>query len=237
MSTFIFTLFLYSSSPFQKREFDEHSTRFCDSCKIDVKIGYGGEGNWKIHIEGGPHSNAVKAMSSNQSIMTFFSKSTGPSKSTRESLAPLTLSSMSSEINALDTSHDGAGTSNESIIIIDDISPSPASALFQRFRAVIDTLPHTVPVAVSADAFACFSGNPTIELGSDEDAWEVVDRALNRVIGYGVSTESVSRLIRRGDLGMNGLYRWLRICVTDLKIEEALLESKIGRLIDAMVML
>ena len=104
---------------------------------------------------------------------------------------------------------------------------------------MIDTLPHTVPVAVSADSFACFSGDPmaTLELGSDEDAWEVVDKALNRVIGYGVSTESVSRLIRRGDLGIDGLYRWLRICVTDLKIEEALLESKIGRLIDAMVML
>ena len=147
-----------------------------------------------------------------------------------------------------DTSHDGTSTSNISIIIddhwhdsdtshSDSESLSPPSPLFQRFRTVINTLPHTVPVAVSTDSFACFSGNPIIELGADEDAWEVVDKALNRVIGYGVSVESVSRLIRRGDLGIDGLYRWLRICVTDLKIEEALLESKIGRLIDAMVML
>ena len=144
--------------------------------------------------------------------------------------------------NIFDTSHDSAGTSNTSIIIdnhwhdseSDTSRPSP---LFQRFRTLINTLPHTVPVAVSTDSFACFSGNPIIELGADEDVWEVVDKALNRVIGYGVSTESVSRLIRRGDLGIDGLYRWLRICVTDLKIEEALLESKIGRLIDAMVML
>ena len=138
--------------------------------------------------------------------------------------------------NVLDTSHDSAGTSNAPIFN-HNTQRIPASTLFQRFRTVIDSLPHTVPVAVSADSFACFSGDPTIELGSDEDAWEVVDKALNRVIGYGISTESVSRLIRRGDLGIDGLYRWLRICVTDLKIEEVLLESKIGRLIDAMVML
>ena len=60
---------------------------------------------------------------------------------------------------------------------------------------MINTLPHTIPVAVSTDSFACFSGNPIIELGADEDAWEVVDKVLNRVIGYGVSMESVSHLI------------------------------------------
>ena len=157
----------------------------------------------------------VKAMSSNQSITTFFLKSTvtGPSKSTSEPLASLTLSS-EMPTNALDTSLDNASTSNEPIFNHNSLC-LPTSALFQRFQTVIDSLPHTVPVAVSADSFACFSGDPTIELGSDEDAWEVVDKALNRVIGYGISTESVSRLIRRGDLGIDGLYRWLRICVTD----------------------
>jgi len=149
-------------------------------------------------------------------------------------LAPLTLSS-ELPTNAL---NNGAGSSNAPIITgIDKTSRSPASALFQRFRTAIDTLPHDVPVAVSGDPFVCFSGDPSLEFGGGEDAWELVDKALNRVIGYGVSTESVSRLIRRGDLGIDGLYRWLRICVSDLQIEEALLESKIRRLIDAMVML
>ena len=43
--------FILKFTSFQKREFDEHSTQFCDLCKINVKIGYGGEGNWKKHIE------------------------------------------------------------------------------------------------------------------------------------------------------------------------------------------
>ena len=31
------------------REFDEHSTRFCDLCKIYIKTSYGREGNWRNH--------------------------------------------------------------------------------------------------------------------------------------------------------------------------------------------
>ena len=100
----------------------------------------------------------------------------------------------------------------------DSESLSPPSPLFQWFQTVINTLPHTVPVAVSTDSFACFSGNSIIKLGADEDAWEVVDKALNHVISYGVSMESVSHLIQRGNLGIDGLYRWLTSGKKELNI-------------------
>jgi hypothetical protein len=72
----------------------------------------------------------------------------------------------------------------------------PTTAFFTRLRNATNSLPDTVPLATAADTLAQFSGDPTIDEG-DEDAWEMVDRTLNRIIGYGATIEEISALIRR----------------------------------------
>ena len=71
----------------------------------------------------------------------------------------------------------------------------------------------------------------------DEDAWQTVDQALNRIIGYGATIDEISTLIRRGKFGMDGLCSWLEKCFSTLRIEEVLLENKANRLVEAMVKL
>jgi hypothetical protein len=85
------------------------------------------------------------------------------------------------------------------------------------------------------DVLARFSGNPVLELAAGEDAWEMADRALNGAIGYGKTVEDIAKIIRRGPRGIDGLCKWLRILVSELQVDEVLLEGKIKHLIGAMV--
>jgi hypothetical protein len=56
----------------QSPVFNTSSTRFCDVCKVDVKIGFGGEANWNIHTSGAAHRR--NKSSEGTSITNFFSK-------------------------------------------------------------------------------------------------------------------------------------------------------------------
>ena len=115
------------------------------------------------------------------------------------------------------------------------VKPS-TTAFFTCLRNATNSLPDTVPLATAADTLAQFSGDPTVD-EDDEDAWQMVDKTLNRIIGYGATIEEISTLIRRGKFGMDGLCIWLEKCVSTLRIEEVLLENKVNRLVEAMVLL
>jgi hypothetical protein len=78
--------------------------------------------------------------------------------------------------------------------------------------------------------------NPVLELAAGEDAWEMADQALNGAIGYGKMIEDIAKIIRQGPCGIDGLCKWLRILVSELQVDEVLLEGKIKHLIGAMVM-
>lgn len=82
-----------------------------------------------------------------------------------------------------------------------------------------------------------FSGNPSTHILQGDDAWETIDRMLNRVFGYGVAVEQLTSIITRGPFGMDGMYNWVKVCIEELKIDEVLLDGKVQRLIDAMLLL
>jgi hypothetical protein len=113
--------------------------------------------------------------------------------------------------------------------------PAAPQTLLEKLHQVIDNLPHSVQLGASTDILACFSGDPRSELEEGDEAWEMVDRALNRVIGFGATIEDISRMIQRGEFGMDGMLNWLTICIRELNIDEVLLEMKMERLIEAMI--
>ncbi|KJA13394.1 hypothetical protein HYPSUDRAFT_151636, partial [Hypholoma sublateritium FD-334 SS-4] len=102
-------------------------------------------------------------------------------------------------------------------------------------QAAISSLPDNIPIGTEEDTIAQFSGDPSSGLEDDEDGWEMVDKALNRVIGYGTTATEIENIIRRGRYGMDGMFLWLKECVYTLGIDEALLENKVDRLISAML--
>ena len=117
-----------------------------------------------------------------------------------------------------------------------DSSTQVTSTFFTCLCNATESLPESVPLATAADTLAQFSGD--LSLGEDdEDAWQMVDQALNRIIGYGGTVDEISTLIWCGEFGIDGLCCWLEKCVSTLRIEEVLLENKVNHLVEAMVKL
>lgn len=57
------------------------------------------------------------------------------------------------------------------------------------------------------------------------------------MFGFGTSEDAIRALICRGPYGMDGVYRYLASCISDLNIGAGLFEGKIERLLNAMVQL
>ena len=203
-----------------------------------MKIGFGGEANWQAHLASAAHQQREKTSRNNKSITSFSQKAVEiphpqPAPSTSR-LAALTLSA------SLPSTHGLGNTSEKNsafIMVIDNDEdantnlPATPQTLLEKLRQVIDNLPHSVQLGASTDILARFSGDPRFELEEGDEAWKMVDRALNRVIGF----EDISGMIRRGEFGMDGMLNLLTICIRELNIDEVLLEMKIERIIKAMI--
>ena len=94
-------------------------------------------------------------------------------------------------------------------------------------------LPITVPIATLQDRLAPFTIKLVIK-PADPNQWELFDPPLNGLLGWGVSTEEISQIIRQGALGMHGFCNWLEVLLVEGEIPEELVEGKLGCLIEAM---
>lgn len=220
-----------------------------------MKIGFGGEANWNSHTESAAHrkNEAPKSLSSHSKLTSFFKRKSPESTATLKPSAPVTALAPSSLRNPfflsspLPASH--VPNIDPTLITNVDGSPPPFIAtpvtgefsvrrsLLSELECVTASLPWSIPEGLATDALAQFSSNPVFELEDGQDAWEIADPALNRVIGFGKTVDEIAKIIRRGPLGMDGFCRWLRALVYELKVEESLLEGKVKRLIDAMITL
>ncbi|KAF8913253.1 hypothetical protein CPB84DRAFT_1742605 [Gymnopilus junonius] len=233
----------------QPTEFTASSTCYCNVCKVNIKIACGGKGNWNIHTASIAHKEkeeAVNNVRDNKGITAFFQKAV------HKSSAVTTSSSTSTSI--LSPSHIEPPSmpppsipdaivipdtlpfpqhNSSTIFYLDSSCPSSTSLLCQLKLVTASLLP-SIPEGELSDVLAQFSGNPAFDPG--DNAWEMVDQALNQVIGFGMSAEEVSKVVHRGSLGMDGMCRWLRLAISELKVEEILLEGKIRRLIEAMIL-
>jgi hypothetical protein len=79
-------------------------------------------------------------------------------------------------------------------------------------------LPVTVPEGTIADELANLSGDFSLEVANVEpdELWEYINKATDRVFGYGMGTQELSALIRRGQYGMDGVCDWLERAVIKL---------------------
>jgi hypothetical protein len=106
-----------------------------------------------------------------------------------------------------------------------------------QLRVATSRLPSTVGLVTPVDELARFSGDPEEELQTHDAPWEMVDRVLNCVVGYGRTTADIAGLIWRGPNGMDGLCNWLLVCIEKFDIDPALLEGKMKCLLDTMALL
>lgn len=91
----------------QGKNFTVKSTRRCDSCKKDVKIGLGGEKNWDQHLNSKGHRAKAPSTSSQSTLKSFFTCLTSPKP---------TNALISSHTDALTTESSSAHTSNPPLL-------------------------------------------------------------------------------------------------------------------------
>lgn len=68
-----------------------------------------------------------------------------------------------------------------------------------------------------------------------EDAYEVIDPVLNNAIGYGMSVDSLVKIVRRGPWGIDGFCDWLVANFTHFSLDPILIEARLQKLCDASV--
>jgi hypothetical protein len=94
---------------------------------------------------------------------------------------------------------------------------------------------HILEVApVNDQKGAAFNCDPSTIACTDDDCWEIIDPILNRVLGYGITLETVADDICRGEISVLALSRFFRYFVTEKGIKGGLLEGKIAILTAAL---
>ena len=102
------------------------------------------------------------------------------------------------------TSQTGPGVGSTSIST-GDVTPSPSPldsikpvhTLLSRLCALTANLPFSVPIGHQDEPLACFSTDPETLVQPGQDAWEdVIDLALNQVIGFGRTSIEIAGFIR-----------------------------------------
>ncbi len=90
-----------------------------------------------------------------------------------------------------------------------------------------------LPEASESDEILMFSQHIPTDL-AEEDAWEYLDPMLNRFLGFGQTTESISDKLRGGARGLTAMVQYLKEFVGRYQIDGGLLEGKIERLINVI---
>ncbi|KAK6977813.1 hypothetical protein R3P38DRAFT_2809893 [Favolaschia claudopus] len=233
--------------------------RHCDLCDKTIRFGHASAGvnNWDEHVKSQKHQRRLKETTKTRAITSFFAPKTKslPAESSLVSATratdvechtPNIPSSSSSSPPVECLTHDSQPTSQDVECIAHDIPelesfPNEARVLLARLRSVILTLPSTVGVAENTDILASFAVDPTTLVQPGQDAWEdVIHDEIDTLMydgGRSKNNVELSQSIRRGELGMLCLADWLEKCLFQLKIPLGMLERRIERLIDAMVLL
>ncbi len=109
-----------------------------------------------------------------------------------------------------------------------------ANVLLAKLEKTISNLPKTLPNMSETDEIAVFAQNVPTDMDG-EDAWEFfLDPLLNRFLGFRRPIKSISTSLRGGGKGLTAMARYLREFVGQYRIDGALLEGKVLRLIEAI---
>ena len=112
---------------------------------------------------------------------------------------------------------------------------SPPFTILKTLRKKVENLPKSVPIAKKAGPLAgycCDSAGLTKDITANADVWETWDQILNVLISH--SIPDIYPLITQGKYGLIALVQLLEHLVRDRKVDEGLLDGKVGRVIEAI---
>ncbi|KAF8261287.1 hypothetical protein EI94DRAFT_1810533 [Lactarius quietus] len=247
------------SSPDPKLE--DNGSYKCDMCHQKVCVGCGGAKNFKQHW-GSPaclkaqrrHESQVNQVGNTKTLLSFFSKVPYSPRTGVVSTGSSTKSSTHANILNIDRSSTAHTTSTPP----ESPPPSPTPlhqssesksveaekyrhpdaytlTLLARLDLAAQGLPMDVSEAEAHDEIACVLS--VEDPDNSSKAWEYLDPALNRLLGYGSTVEDVAQCVRCRPLGVEGLGHLICRSVVKHGITGGLLKGKIRILLSAIKML
>jgi hypothetical protein len=118
------------------------------------------------------------------------------------------------------------------------IVPAKSSVPFTILKTLcekVENLPKSVPTAKKTGpltGYCCDSKELTSDVAADIDVWETWDQRLNVLISH--SIPDIYPLVTWGKYGLIGLVQLLEHLVHDRKVDEGLLDGKVGRIMEAI---
>jgi hypothetical protein len=112
------------------------------------------------------------------------------------------------------------------------ISCSKAAVLLTELRMCINGLPDTIELAGDECPLARFSGSFEGSVSEGEDAWEVWNQPLDTELQK--SQGEMMMLVKHGAKGLDAIYRLFEYLASVHNIPGALLEGKVGLLLQAI---
>ena len=107
--------------------------------------------------------------------------------------------------------------------------------ILKTLREKVKKLPKSVPTAKKdgpLSEYCCDPKDLTSDITADVDVWETWDQRLNVLIPHSIA--DIYPLITRGKYGLVGLVQLLEHLVRDRKVNEGLLDGKVGRIMEAI---
>ncbi|KAH9040244.1 hypothetical protein EDB84DRAFT_1647330 [Lactarius hengduanensis] len=216
---------------------DEDGVYTCDICHMRIRVGYGGRKNFLQH-RGSPgclkaakkDSKPTGKTSQTNTINSYFVKATqsGTSSKAQNRVARVAPQAAPPPRSSLPA----PGPQRRASARPEQGADGHALALLANITRVAQELPLQIPEAEEHDDIA----RVILAEGPEDpsEAWEHLDRGLNRLLGYGVDIEDIAHRVRRGPLGVEGLTRYIHGFVVDYGIAGGLLEGKLERLLKAI---
>jgi len=102
-----------------------------------------------------------------------------------------------------------------------------------RFQRIVGALSESIPVGKSGNRLAAFKSpeqldDPNID---SEDLWEeCLNGFMKEHLGWGTE-DNATDLVRRGEMGMDGVLKFTRYFVERRGVSESLFEGKLGQLL------
>jgi hypothetical protein len=112
---------------------------------------------------------------------------------------------------------------------------STSFTVLKTLRENVEKLPKSIPTAKKngpLSGYCCDPKDLTSDFTADVDVWETWDQRLNVLIPHSIA--DICLLITRGKYGIIGLVQLLEHLVHDRKVNEGLLDGKVGRIIEAI---
>ena len=109
--------------------------------------------------------------------------------------------------------------------------------LLDQLHTAIGNIPCNVSEGKLGDELAGYNRSAALTACAEipiDELWENVNPGLDRMLGFGRPMDEIQAIIRRGSLGVEGLFEFLEVLVEEGGVGGGLIEGKVSTLINAI---